>query len=210
MWWHNRDILFFYGLDCYYSVINVLLPSPACSPWPVGVCHLHSWNLWSVVFLWFAAALHHMSSWCNLYCIQQRWQKRRKISALVCQKWLENDLKIITHMFCSMPCSLCCVGELPWQPECNQGQIFAFRNSTERTASLVNESNTTVVWIRSQADSLWRSSHISLHPFCLLLPWKYPQPYLDESSIAAGRYYMRRMRTCLCEWVCAYVGDLCV
>lgn len=27
---------------------------------------------------------------------------------------------------------------------------------------------------------------MSLHPFCLLLPWRYPQPYLDESSIAAG------------------------
>lgn len=58
------------------------------------------------------------------------------------------------------------------------------------------------VWIKSQkADSLWRSSSTSLHPFCLLLPWKYPLPYLDESSIAAGVI----CGACACVYVNGYV-----
>lgn len=59
-----------------------------------------------------------------------------------------------------------------------------------------------IVWIKSQkADSLWRSSSTSLHPFCLLLPWKYPLPYLDESSIAAGVI----CGACACIYLNGYV-----
>lgn len=59
-----------------------------------------------------------------------------------------------------------------------------------------------IVWIKSQkADSLWRSSSASLHPICLLLPWKYLLPYLDESSIEAGVI----CGACACVYVNGYV-----